>query len=34
MKPKQKIKLKEEDAKHLDAGFLEVTYFPEWLSNF
>lgn len=33
MKPEGNIKFKEEVVKQLEAGFLEVTIYPEWLAK-
>ena len=33
MKPKMLLKIKEEVRKQLDAGFLEMSKYPEWVEN-
>ena len=33
VKPKMLLKIKEEVKKQLDAGFLEVSKYPQWVAN-
>ena len=33
VKPEMLLKIKEEVKKHLDAGFLEVAKYPQWVAN-